>query len=311
LSNLENILKALTISSTESVIAQDQIDKELAQLVNYEHPLRMNLPRKPGSGSGYSVIRRSAPGTTLAAWVSDTTNSDTTQDEGTYAKYTYGFKTVLAQGQVTRKLRAEGMNIVDILTDEIEARVGDFREIEERGYLVGSSQTSNQFDSVRYLIPNSQSYNCGTGATPGTLTLKKLDAAIDKAKGMPSALIMSKAARRELNTLMQAVQAVISYTDVIGGFKLPAYNGIPVYVSSVISDDQTWDGMTTADGSGGASTSIYIPKWSELFIAELTPIAIKMLAPTTSQYEKFEIYCDETLIIRDYLQCAKLINISI
>ncbi len=310
MSELSNILKALDLTSAESALTREEINTEVANLVNYLNPLRQNMPRKKGStGYAFSVIRRSAPGTTPAGWVTDTTDLDTVIDEGSYVRVAYAYKTIAARGKVTRRLIAEGADLVDVLATELEARSIDFRNTEETGYLVGSSASANQFDSLRYLIPDSQTVNCGAGSTPGSLTLAKLDEAIDKLKGEPDALIMSKKARRELNSLLQANQRYVNYVDIKGARQVLAYTGAPVLVSTVISNAQTWDGMTTADGTG-TSTSIYIPRWSEVFVAELTPLTVKVLPPKSSQYTEFDMYCDEVLVMRDYTQVGKLINIS-
>jgi len=303
-----DIKKALGVSEIGSVIMQPEIDKEIAHIVEYKNPLRQNLPRKKGSGRYWYVNRRVA-GSTPAEFVSDTDSA--TEDTSTYSQVTFEYKTILTKGKVSRKARAIGRSLLDILAEEIEAKAKDFRDFEEYALFRGdSSSNSKEFDGLDVLIPSSQTVLMTTASGGAPLTLEKVDELIDKCAGEPDMLIMSKRTRRQLVTLLQASQRWVNQVEVKGGFKLVSYNGIPCYVSTRIVDTMQFDGSEVTGYTGGTCSTMYAIDTDETFIAELTPLQIMPLARTTSQYEEFEIFCDEVLVVKNYMANAKLIGIA-
>lgn len=308
-----DIEKALSGSDISGILVQPEFDKILERMVEYKNPLRQNLPRKPGSGESWKVRRRAAPGTTPAAFVDDT---DTlVEDEGIYTGKEYKFKTIAAKGKVTRRAQATGKKWLDLFAEELNARVDDFKDYEEYGIIAGSTGVSaKQFDGLRILIPSTQQVIAG-GTGTGPLTLALLDETIDKCTGDPDMLIMTKRTRRELNALLQISQRFIDRVEVKGGFKVMAYNDIPVFVSTRVVNTVKVDtnaGVTTAGSpyADGNSSSIYVLDTESTFIGELTKLTIQPLAKTTSQFDAFEIFCDEVLVVRNPQKNAKLIGIN-
>jgi HK97 family phage major capsid protein len=198
-----DIKKALGQTQAGTVLVDKEIDKTIQHLVEYKNPIRVNLPRKQGSGAAWYVNRRSA-GSTLAAFVSDT---DTiTEDTGTYVQVAFSYKTIATQGRVTRFMQAIGRSYTDVLAEEIEAKARDFRDYEEWALIKGSVSTSSkQFDGLDILIPSSQAVGMTTASGGSSLTLAKMDEAIDKCVGEPDMIAMSKRSRRELGLSSLAI----------------------------------------------------------------------------------------------------------
>lgn len=307
-----DIEKALSGSDIAEMILPE-LDKVIARMVDYKNPLRQNLPRKPGSGDAYKVRRRAAPGTTPAAFVAE--NETPKEDEGVYTGKQYPYKTILAAGKITRQAQDAGKKYFDVMAEEISGRTDDFKDYEEWAIVAGNTVTSvKQFDGLRVLIPSTQQVIAG-GTGTGPLTLALLDEAIDTSKGNPDMLVMSRRTRRELNALLQISQRFIDRIEVKGGFKLMAYNDIPIYVSTRVVNTVKVDtvvGVTTAGSpyADGHSSSIYIVDTETTFISERQALKIMPLAKTTSQFDKFEIFCDETLVVRNPQKNAKLIGIN-
>ncbi|MCD6318094.1 hypothetical protein J7M02_03385 [Candidatus Aerophobetes bacterium] len=326
----ERIRKALESGDSSSyigVLEQPAIDAVIADLINYKNPLRLNVPRKRGEGKAWRCHRRSAAANTPTYWITETTNTtgSTWIDDSSYELLEFTYKTLFAKGRVTRFYQAIGRSYMDILAEEIEARAIDFKNAEDYAMVAGSSTSTtnavsgampsglaellDMYDSGSQVIRTEDSSS--TGGT--SLTLTKLDELIDKCKGEPDMLIMSKKSRRIVQGLLQVSQRFVDKVKVNGGFSLMTYAGIPIFVSTNIGDNE-WlksdNTVGTTTNSSYQSSSIYAVNIDEFFVAELTPVTIKPLAKTSSQYDDFEIYCDETFVLRDPLTCARLAGVK-
>jgi len=335
----ERIRKALSSGDSSSYIAlleRPEIDQVIADLVDWKNPLRQNMPRVKGSGKAYRCLRRTAVATTAAYWVAETTNTTATSymADSSFTLYEWLYQTLWAAGRVTRKYQAIGRSFKDILAEEIADRVKDFKNVEDHTIIAGSSTgTSLTPSTASYglgitgsmpsgLAESIDMYNSGSqrvytessSSTGGTsLTLTKLDELIDKCKGEPDALIMSKKSRRIVRALLQVSQRFVNIVEVKGGFKLMAYDNIPIFVSTNMSDAEYLQSDNTVEtsqqGSEAASSSIYAVNWDEFFVAELTPITIEPLSKVSTQYSGFEIYEDVVFPLRDPLTVARLLGV--
>ncbi|GAH21237.1 unnamed protein product, partial [marine sediment metagenome] len=59
----------------------------------------------------------------------------------------------------------------------------------------------------------------------------------------------------------------------------------------------------------GHTASIYFVDSEQTWVGELTPVKVQPLAKTSSQFDMFDIYCDETLVVRDERANSKLVGI--
>jgi len=303
-----DIRKALGQTDAGSVLIQPEIDKVLQHLVEYKNPLRQNLPRKRGSGPSWYLNRRSA-GSTGAQFVGDKDTID--EDQGSYARVEFGYKTIAAKGKVTRRMQAIGRSYMDILAEEIEARTLEFKDYEDWALFRGSTSTSaNQFDGLDRLI--TQTVTCATSTSAGPLTLAKLDEAIDTCTGDPNMIIASKRTRRVLNQLLQSAQRFVNVVEVKGGFKVMSYNGIPIFTSSNIVDTMLMasGGASVAAYTGGDASTLYVLDTEYVWVGELTPLSILPLAKVSSQYDEFDIYCDQALVMANAQKHTSVIGIS-
>ncbi len=311
ISELRRALAENTGSGYEGIadILPKEVDKIITQMVEHLNPLRQNLPRKPGSGAGVYINRRT-PGSTKASFYADTDSFD--EETGTYDQVSFLYKTIGTQGKVTRKARATGAKYVDILTAEMEAKAEDFKDKEEYAIIWGdSSSNSKEFDGLYALCDSSNIIAAGSDATGGNLTLSLMDEAMDAIRGTPSLIVCSKRTRRRIRALLQTQQRFINMTKVRGGFEVLSYNEVPILVSNQIPDTQqvSSSGATITSLTGGSLSSLFIVDTSKVFISELTPLTVQPLAKESSQYDKFDIYADEVLVARDPLAVSAIVGI--
>lgn len=312
--NLQEISRALDLSGVSGVLVQPEIQKIIAQLVEFKNPIRQNLPVKPGSGTAAYINRRSAA-STPAAFVADT--DEPVESTGTYAQVNFPYKTILSRGKITRKAQAVGKSYKDIMTEEVDARAREFKDFEEWALFWGSTTISaNYFDGLYKQLISGQKLGTTTAVGGEAMTLADLDAIIHKCIGTPDMIFCSKATFRQLNGLLQTYQRFVNQVEVKGGFVVPTYQGIPIYQSTRIHDNLYYSGTginapTSYSGGTGATSVLFVVDTTELWREELVPVTIKPLATTSSQFEQFDIYCDESLVMRNTLNHAALEGIKI
>ncbi len=299
MNDLTQLKKALDMAGG-AALQQPLVDKVLQELIEVNNPLRVNLPRKPGSGSAWVLNQRTSRGAG-AGFVNDT--EEPTENQGVFGQKSFPYKTILDRRKVTRKLQAVGKTLLDIEAEEVDNGLQNVRDSEESALISGDSAVNpKQFDGLRKLIPGSQVVVAGANGAP--LSLDLLDQAIDLNRGNPSMLIMSKRANRKLNSLLQAQQRFVDTMEVKGGFRLQSYNGIPIYRSIWISDTQT-------QGTSNAASDIYVLDTSAVWVGELTSLTMQRLAQKSSQGSEFDILEDISLVLGNDIKTSRLAGVTL
>lgn len=306
-----DIRKALSPTNVDSLIPKE-IDKVIQQLMDYNNPLRQNLPRRKGSGKAWYLSQRTPTGTTPATFYSATTD-DFVDDTGTYAEKDFEYETIGARGKVFRLAQDQTKGQVNLLASEIEARTLEFKNYEEWALFWADSSSSNQFDGIDKLILDSDSQVIYQAATKlgSSLTLAKMDELIDAcAPFTPKMLVTSYGGRRAINALLQSQQRFLDKTEVKGGFKVLAYNDIPIFASTQITDtlDYNATGVLQAT-TGGSTTAIFALDTEHLWVGVLNELTYKELANKSTQYMEFDIYEDVTIVFANQLAQSKLVNV--
>ena len=308
---LLDIRKSLAPSGVDSLIPKE-IDKVIQQLMDYQNPLRQNLPRRPGKGKAWYLSQRTPVSTTPAAFYSASTD-DFTEATGTYAEKEFLYKTLGARGKVYRLAQDQTRGQVDLLASEIEQRVLEFKNYEEWGLLWGdSSVSSNQFDGIDKNIDNTDQIVFQAPTNLGAaLTLARMDELIDAcAPFKPKMLVTSLAGARAINALLQSYQRFVDSVEVKGGFKVKSYNDIPIFASTQITDtlDYNTSGVLQST-TGGSTTAIFALDTEHLWVGVLNDLTYRELAEKSTQYMEFDIYEDITVVFANYMAQAKLINV--
>ncbi len=315
--DLSLLKKSLGESDISSLYQSRDIDAVLVKLVDYLNPLRQNMDRKPGSGTGYQGYLRAA-GLTANTFqnVLDVSETDTIEEKvGAYTELYLAYKTIASRGRVYRKVQKTGASIADLMREELEGKAMELRDAEEFRTFWGHSPTPNtkQFPGLNSYMNSHTGQivaltNTGTGVT---LTLEAMDQAIDLCLGMPGLILTSRVGRRKLNALLQAQQRFVDSIEIRGGFKVMSYNGIPVLPCSTIPDTlNITSGGTISALTGGSSTAFFVVSLEDVFMSVLTEPSLLPLARTTSQYEEFDMFMDETLVVRDWRKVSMISGVK-
>ena len=315
--DLSLLKKSLGESDISSLYQSRDIDAVLVKLVDYLNPLRQNMDRKPGSGTGYQGYQRTA-GLTSGTFqnVIDVVETDTIEEKaGAYSELYLAYKTIASRGRVYRKVQKTGASIADLMREELEGKAIELRDAEEFRTFWGHSPTPNtkQFPGLNsYLNAHTGQVvaltNTGTGVT---LTLEAMDQAIDLCLGNPGLILTSRVGRRKLNALLQAQQRFTDLIEIKGGFKVMSYNGIPVLPCTTIPDTlNITSGGTISALTGGSSTAFFVVDLQDVFMSVLTEPSLLPLARTTSQYEEFDMFMDETLVVRDWRKVSAITGVK-
>jgi hypothetical protein len=301
----QRIQKALTYAGTSGALTLEAIDREIEHLVNYKNVLRMNIPRIPGESDAYKIVQRTA-GSTPGEFLAET--GDFTEDNGSYAKVSFQYRTLGGRGKIGRLAQRMGQSFVNVLSEEMAGKLEDFADFEEAKIVYGTTATSNEFCGIHKLVCNTagQVVGCTTGSTGVALTIAKLDEVWDQTRRFPDAALLSFKTRRAINALLQKYQTFVNTIEVKGGFIVNSYNNTPLLPSSNIKDVLAWNGTTVSGLTGGLSSEIITVCWDKFFISELTPLTFMMLARVSSQYDQFDLFEDIVPVLKNAYDAAIL-----
>jgi len=311
--DLALLQKALAETDISALFKIPEIDQVMVQLFDFLNPLRQNLRRVPGSGDSYLVYTRT-PGTTQAVDIDDV---DTiTEQVGTYGEVTFPYRTIATQGRISRRVQKTGRSIADLMREELEAKAGEIRNAEDYRMFWGNYPTVNakQFNGLAYQLNanTGQIVTAGTDGTSGNdLTTAKMDQVIDTNIGNPGLIVTSRLGRRKINALLQAQQRFVDRTEIAGGFRVISYNDIPIVATTNIPDVLTRHpstGTITAL-TGGSTSALFVIDLQDVFMSVLTELTVMPLAKVSSQYDLFDIFMDEALVVRDFRHLSMLSGI--
>jgi hypothetical protein len=295
--------KSLEEADISALYHDREIDRLLIQLVDFLNPVRQALQRKPGSGEGYLVRKRTSSLT--SGTLIDVIDTDALDESvGDYTEVLLPYKTIGAQGKVSRRVQKTGRSIADLLREEMERKAEEIKDAEEFRIFWGNSPTVNikQWDGLnKFFIDNSAQIVALTNSSVGVaVTTEKLDEAIDLNIGNPRLMVTSRTGRRKINALLQGTQRFVDRTEIAGGFRVISYNDIPIVASTNIPDVLSIStGGTVTSLTGGSTTSIVILDLEEVFMSVLTELTVMPLAKTSSQFDLFDVFMDEVLVVRD------------
>ena len=317
----ESFERAINVSNAGTSLVQNFTNRIIQQLSIREFGALGTLDRKPGSGSAAIINRRTAGAmATGDVWVADT--DSLVEGTGTYAQVTFTYATLATRGKVTRKMRARGRSYIDILAEEMLQKADDFNESLESAIFIGDSGASgdpNQMNGMLTLINavSGQVVAQTSAAAGSALTLAKLDETIDAVRGAGNradlCIYGSFKAIRKLNAALQAQQQFMNEVEIAAGFRVRTYDGVPIVVSTGMSDSQAWSGTAVTVLSGNVTnptTALVVVNKRFTYLEELTPMTMMPLATTDSQFDQFDIFWDGALVLANSKGAAILGGIS-
>lgn len=224
------IRKALDLASSGSYLIPELVDNAIRDYATLEPVLANAVSRIPWATNTYFIRRRDALPT--STWSADG-GSLPAATQSTYNKVAQSVAYLYTVGSVTGPMQEAAGSLYDALALEVEAHS---RSLIEKLSTDIATATGGSSDIVGmlYQIDTNDKMNwgsTGTGVVSGsaaTLSLAKIDEAIDAARGEVDLIVTSRAVRRKINALLQAQQQFVDRTEIQAGFRVLTYDGIPI-----------------------------------------------------------------------------------
>jgi hypothetical protein len=270
------IRKALDTSggTTGAVLVPEVIDAGVRMFVETRSPI-WNIIRK-FSFDGYAFAYREQNGLPVASFGAELGALPAAQNS-TYVERSVPIKSIYIRGEISGQLIEASRSLLNVVEREINnSALGMVRTLEQKIIAGDSSSAPNEFDGLNKWITttlNVDTVGNGTG-TDQELSLAFLDQLIDlPAGGPPTHLIMSKAMRRKLWSVLQPQVRYMDTTTVAGGFQVPTYGGLPII-------DLFDNGTILAD-------TILAPDMDLVYMPILKPLTYEELAHTRDSIDYF------------------------
>lgn len=220
------IRKALDIATgTSDYLIEDVVDGAIRDYVSLEPVIYNAVTKVPWATNVYFVRKRTSNPT--ATWAVDggslpaATNTRHTRVSVPVA-YLY------TRGEVTGPMQ-KASNVVQALSMEIESHSAALVS-QLSDDIWAAAGLSNDLIGILSQIETNDDLNAGSGVVTvtGALSLASIDKAIDNSRGQVDLIVCSRATRRAINALLQAQQQFVDRVEVQAGFRVLAYDGLPI-----------------------------------------------------------------------------------
>jgi HK97 family phage major capsid protein len=232
--NVQEVIKAALTTNpatTGDVLISDVYDEGIREFVETASPVYNILPKQNWRDGVYRY--RETNGLPTAAVYAEMAALPT-PSHSTWAESFAVMKNIWVHGEISGQEIASANVIPDVYAREIRnSALAIIQKIEDMTIVGDESGNANEFSGLlkqitTYLYEDSLGTGLGTAAP---LTLALLDLLIDSPVGdSPNVLIMNRAMRRKINSLMQAQVRYVVANDITlsGGVNIPTFNGVPM-----------------------------------------------------------------------------------
>ncbi len=250
---------ALTLAEAAKLSNDILLTGVIETIIN-ESPILQSLPFIEIVGNGLTYNQENVAPTAAFYDVGDAWAESTP----TFTQQTATLKILGGDADIDNFLKATRSNLQDLEAAVVQLKAKAVQSKFDDTFVNGDTAVyAKSFDGIDKLAVSGQTVSMGTNGA--TLTLDKLDEAIDKVKaGKPHMLLMSRRSRRKLSSLSWATGSGLLETDRNQfGQMVQFYDGIPIGVNDYIADDQTV-------GSSTDCSSIYALQSGEGAVVGLT-----------------------------------------
>lgn len=295
-----DIRKALDTSAgtTGAVLVPEVIDAGIRMFVETRSPLWNVIRKFPFDGYAYAY--REQNGLPVASFGAELGALPAAQN-ATYIERTVQIKSIYIRGELSGQIIEASKTLVNILEREIEnSAMGMVRTLEQKLIAGDSVAQPNEFDGLaKWITTTVDGTDTGgaTGGADGPLSLALLDQLLDAPPGgEPTHLIMSKAMRRKLWSILQPQVRYMDSVEIEGGFRVPTYGGLPII-------DLFDNGTILAD-------TVLAPDLRLVYLPILKPLTYEELAHTRDSIDYFlKMYL--TMVVEGAARHhAKLIDVN-
>jgi len=224
------IRKALDLASSGSYLIPELVNEAIRDYASKEPVLANIVARVPWATNTYFVRRRTALPT--SSWSTDGAALPAAS-QSTFEKVSKAVKYLYTRGEVTGPMQAAAGSLYNAMSLEVEAHQRSLVEQLSSDIAVATGG-SNDIEGILHQIDTNDAINwggTGSGVVSGgatTLTLAKIDEAIDMTRGEADIMVTSRQVRRKINSLLQATQQFNDTVEVGAGFRVLSYDGIPI-----------------------------------------------------------------------------------
>ena len=221
------IRKALDVAAgTSEYLIPELVDGGIRDYVSLQPVLYNAVTKVPWATNVYYVRKRTANPT--ASWSADGAALPAAS-KTTHTRVSVPVAYLYTRGEVTGPMQRAAGSLINALSMEIEAHSRALVE-QLSDDIWAASGASDDLIGILSQIETNNQVNAGGGVVTksGALTLAMLDEAIDNSRGEVDLIIASRAIRRFINGLLQAQQMFVDRTEVQAGFRVLAYDGIPI-----------------------------------------------------------------------------------
>ena len=250
---------ALTLAEGAK-LSNDVLLEGVIETVINDSPVLQRLPFIEIVGNGLTYNRENAAASADFYAVGDAWSEDTP----TFTQVTATLKILGGDADVDNYLARTRNNVQDLEAAVVALKAKAVQQAFDDTFVNGDTGSdANAFDGLDVLCASGQTVSMGTNGA--TLTLARLDEAIDKVRGgKPDLLLMSRRTRRSLTALSRATGSGIVEQDRDEfGRMVQFYDGIAIGVNDYISDAQTV-------GTSSDCSTIFALQLGEGAIAGLT-----------------------------------------
>lgn len=234
MADIERALSTLT-ASTGNYLIPEVVDPVIRDYVQKATPVLNVVTRVAWPTQTYYIRKRTAMPT--ASWKAD----DVALPTATSSQYTRESKSVkflYTKGSVTGPLIAASGGVVNALQEEIRVSSQAIAERLATDIISGDGSPSEEITGMLSQVPATAPVDeGGTRSESGNLSLAMLDRAIDDTRGEGNVIMTSRKVRRAIAALLQSQQRFNDTMDIGGGFRVTAYDGIPIVTDLHWEDD--------------------------------------------------------------------------
>jgi HK97 family phage major capsid protein len=258
---------ALTLAEAAK-LSNDVVVQGVIETVIKESRVLDLLPFIDVVGNALTYNRENAMATAAFFDVGDTWSESTP----TFTQVSTSLKILGGDADVDQYIATTRSNVQDIEAAVLELKAKAVAHEFEDEFVYGDTAGDPKgFDGLHKLCPAGQQVHQGSGTTPGALSLKKLDEALDLVKpGKPDFLLMTRRTRRGISAYARALTSPVQYDAGSIGQRVMFYDGIPVLESDFMVDTESISSGAFSSKTGGTASTIFAVKAGEGRLAGLT-----------------------------------------
>ena len=258
---------ALTLAEGAK-LSNDVVLQGVIETVIKESRVLDLLPFIDVVGNALTYNRENAMATAAFFDVGDTWSESTP----TFTQVSTSLKILGGDADVDQYIATTRSNVQDIEAAVLELKAKAVAHEFEDEFVYGDTAVDAKgFDGLHKLCPAGQQVHQGSGTTPGALSLKKLDEALDLVKpGKPDFLMMTRRTRRGISAYARSLTSPVQYDSGSIGQRVMFYDGIPVIESDFMVDTESISSGAFSAKTGGTASTIFAVKAGEGRLAGLT-----------------------------------------